>query len=295
MPPAQANDYDPTLCMPGDATGTVDYSPDVDLTPADNTFVMDVSCTFNGVAHNDGSYALTLDGETDSDSCAASATATGSGSISGVGPEGALDGTFNFFRSGVVYSIIGTFETGGFDHVFHLTLALQNTTDNSTASVCPFDHADLVGHGLIMDIAEPPPPPVPPNGAFSAEGSGVVSPGLVIPANFDSWSMSGSLTGEFNLEAGECSFAVNGSSTSPETIFSGTWAGVLRCLGTTSVNSLPIDITCAATFTRVTLSFSVSGTCTGTTPGTLTGELSMAPQNFNPTMSYTVAGWLAIA
>ena len=294
-PAVQANDYDPAYCQPnnGGATGTVDFTPAVDVTPADNDFVMDVSCVFGGSNHNSGAYDLTLDGHTQSDSCTTGIDAGGNGTVSGTGPEGLVTGSFGFHREGVQYSLSGVFETGGYQHVFAFGVTMSNTTHNNAASACPFDHADVLGFGFVMDIAEPPPPPAPPNGAFAAQGSGTISPGLTLVATNQFWTMSGTWTGEFNGTPGSCSFTFNGTS-SPATITNDTWSGAGGC--TNAAATPPINITCAsATFARVTLSITVTGTCTGTTSGSLTGELSMTPNSFNPMTAYAVAGWMAIA
>jgi len=292
-PAARANDYDPSYCLPSNASGTVDFTPAVELTPADNDFVIWVSCNFGGSNHNSGPYDLRLDGHTVGDSCATGADAVGNGTVTGTGPEGAVTGSFGFHREGLQYSLSGVVETGGYQHVFAFGLTMANSTYSNAASACPFDHADLSGFGFIMDIAEPPPPPAPPNGAFAAQGSGAVSPGLtLVPAN-QFWTMSGTWTGEFNGIPGSCSFTFNGAGAG-ETILSGTWSGGGGCTNPAAIP--PINITCAsATFTRVTLSITVTGTCTGTTSGSLTGELSMVPNSFNPTTAYSAAGWMAVA
>ena len=299
LPGAHAIEYDPAACAAG-ATGTADFTPAVQLTPADTTVDLAVSCTttgpnYNGPNHNVGAYSLAVHADIDDDTCAAGATtpATGTGTVTGTGPEGPVSGSIAVRRTATGLTVAGAVQTGGYDHILWMGFQLQNTTYNSSASACPFDHADLVGSISVMDIAVPPPPP---SGAIAVQGSGTISPGLWTTPTFESWTQFGTWTGEFNGEPGTCNYALNGSSTSAETIFNGTWAGSGGCVGTTTL-STPINIHCTVTFTRVTLSFVVNGTCTGTTPGTLSGELSMSPTSpFGaPTTSYTVAGYVAIA
>jgi len=148
---------------------------------------------------------------------------------------------------------------------------------------CPTDPSMLQGSAAFAET-------VPDTSATAAElvGSGTLSPGIpAMGTSYNNWTFSGTAVGKFNGVVGQCAASMGGNS-GPDTLLSGSGTGTSSCLGS------GINVSCSFTFARNVNVIDVSGTCAGTSSGTLIGRLAFAQTTAPTAYSYSVIGSLAI-
>ncbi|MBV9098437.1 MAG: hypothetical protein JO079_10310 [Frankiaceae bacterium] len=135
-------DVDAAYCPYGSITGAGTWTPPETATPAPHVFVWDTNANCTSWGDEAGAYHIVFNG-TSNDACT---VGTGSGQLSGFGPEGAIIGSFTFYRGGIHLYISGTFVSGGEEHSLQYWLDVLASTD-----LCSYSTAPLIGHGGIVD------------------------------------------------------------------------------------------------------------------------------------------------
>lgn len=137
---------DPAYCPYGSVSGTGLWAPGVTALITPETIQLSLQATCTGVADETGTYSIVLAGSSN-ESCGAG---TGAGTVAGTAPEGAMSGSFTFFKIGIHYYISGSFTAGGESHNLQLWIdVLPSATVNG---VCAYGSAPLIGHGAILEM-----------------------------------------------------------------------------------------------------------------------------------------------
>ena len=151
-----------TYCPYGHVTGTAAYSPALAVTP--RTVAETFDLTLSGCASSAepaGDYALHLDG-TAVDACVTAgaypAPGTGGGTLTGSGPNGAVDGTYGLTKHGTRYLVRGRFTSGGREYLTDLWLDQQAlcTPDPLHLDTGLVASSALTGDGAVVTAVTSP-------------------------------------------------------------------------------------------------------------------------------------------
>lgn len=142
-PPTELDDFDGAYCPYGSITGTGNWTPPETTVVSPHAFVWDTYANCTGTGDDSGFYHVVFTGSSN-DACTAG---TGSGTLSGDGPEGAITGTFTFYRGGIHLYVSGNFVSGGEAHNLQYWIDVLASTDG----VCAYSTAPLIAHGAIVD------------------------------------------------------------------------------------------------------------------------------------------------
>lgn len=149
---ADVSDVDAAYCPATGVHGTGEWAPAETMTTAPHSFVWTTDAQCTGSGDESGSYHVQFTGS-GVDNCV---SGNGSGNLSGVGPEGAITGTFTYRRIGLHLVITGDFFSGGEEHTLQYWLDVIAASDQQ---MCNYTTASLIGHGAIADWTVGSPPP----------------------------------------------------------------------------------------------------------------------------------------
>ena len=261
-PPAQADRSVANAVVEG--SGTISPGLGTSTTPTAQTVTFGGTATgiFNGTP---GSCTISFTG-TGVDT-PASASGSGSASCSGTGIS--ISCQVSYQRIGADVTVSGTC-TGTVHGTLSGAFQFVPTSVNPTTSYRLAGEVNVVHTALASAVVE---------------GSGTISPGIGTSTTPTAQSVTfgGTATGHFNGTPGSCTISFTGTSVDTPATASG--SGTATCSGT------GISISCQVfTYQRIGLVVTVSGACTGTVYGSLSGAFQFIPTSVNPTTSYRLAG-----
>lgn len=257
--PASAG-YDSAACVET-VNGSVSWDHPLSSTPAPNSWTMTLGAQCTGTPPYTGGWSVTVDGSSTADSCAAGA---GQSTLTTTRPGSStsLSAAAHWTRYGPNWQL-GVMPTGsgGFSALIMVTMPVNIP--------CPPGTSPVSGSAGFAQT-------VPDTSATAATAAQVAWQGTLTPgiptsgSTFNSWTGAGTAIGKFNGVVGACSLAFS-AATGPDTLTSGSGSGTLAC------NGAGINFTCNFSLSRVVGAVDLSGTCSGTTPGTLTGRVLFDP------------------
>jgi hypothetical protein len=124
--------------------------------------------------------------------------------------------------------------------------------------------------------------------AAAVNGFGFILPGLPTTGTAANHvTFDGIATGTFGTTTGACSVHFDGNGV--DTLATANGGGSATCR-----NGYDISINCSLSYSRTGATVTVSGGCSGTVSGGLTGAFQLVPTNANPTNAYQLAGIVTI-
>jgi hypothetical protein len=257
-------------CAPGSVHGSGSWTPSLTTTLEPHSVGLNVTAQCTGAGDDAGFYELTLSGASE-ENCGAG---DGGGTISGGGPDGAIAGSYQYYRAGVHLYLTGNYASGGENHVLHLWLdAVPFLNDGLPA--CNYGSASLIGHGAVADEDVATVTVAVGDCVFSGSTT-QLTPIPVTGANSGTWALSGTAT----CAAGNLSLTANGSYSNVQ-CGTGTAAGTVRY----GARTRTVAITFAGFVGAMT--FSDGGV----------GMVVVIPETggcvTHPAISFSAAGWFS--